>query len=137
SPSRDSRNNGSRSALTVSKRILYISYDERTLISRRALLERQGYAVASACSFTESAALCWDGECDLLILGYSIPRRHKEQLLSIFRSRCAAPVLSLWRRREPIVEAVNYVVFSDDPEQLLKSVATILLQDAPIQVSVT
>ena len=119
----------------MSKRILYISYDERTLISRRALLEQQGYSVTSAHGFSEGSVACADADFDLLILGYSIPRRQKEQLLVVFRNHCAAPVLALWRHREPIVETVNYVVFSDDPEQLLKSVATILLQDAPFQVS--
>ena len=127
----------SGSLLTVSKRILYISYDERTLIARRALLEQQGYSVTAARGFSEGSSVCADEGFDLLILGYSIPRRQKEQLLAIFRSHCAAPVLSLWRHREPLVETVNYVVFSDDPEQLLKSVATILLQDDPVQVSLT
>ena len=119
----------------MSKRILYISYDERTLIARRALLEQHGYSVRSACSFSEGAAVCANERVDLLVLGYSISRREKEQFLAIFRRHCAAPVLSLWRHREPILETVNYVVFSDDPEQFLKSVATILLQDDPLQVS--
>jgi len=114
----------------MSKRILYISYDEQVLITRRALLERQGYVVKSALGFKEGMAACADGEFHLFILGHAVPPRDKELLIASFRRNCAAPILSLWRRNERVLDTANYVAFSDDPVQFLKSVAMILVRCA-------
>ena len=43
------------------KQILLISYDERLLIARRLLLEKQGYRLLSALGPKEALANCNDG----------------------------------------------------------------------------
>lgn len=111
-------------------RILYVSYDEHLLITRRALLEQDGYLVTSALGLNEALAVCGDGGFHLFILGHAVPREDKERLIAIFRRTCTAPILSLWKRKEPVLDGVNYVTFSDDPVQFLKSVAMILLRCA-------
>ncbi|HKF23648.1 MAG TPA: hypothetical protein VKE93_18885 [Candidatus Angelobacter sp.] len=112
----------------MSKRILYVSYDEQILIARRRLLEQQGYAVTSALGLKEAINVCGDKEFQLFILGHAIPPKDKERLIAIFRQNCSAPILSLWRRNERVSDIADYVAFSDDPAQFLKSVAMIFVR---------
>jgi len=114
----------------MSKRILYVSYDEKVLIARRTLLEQRGYLVTAALGFKEAVAVCDDGEFQLFILGHAIPPKDKERLSAIFRRNCSAPILALWRRHEPVSDTADYVAFSDDPTQFLKNVARVLVQHA-------
>lgn len=114
----------------MSQRILYISYDEQLLVARRALLERQGYVVTSALGFKEAMAACGGGGFHLFILGHAVPLKDKERLIASFRKNCGAPILSLWRRNEPVLDTANYVAFSDDPARFLTSVAMILFRCA-------
>jgi DNA-binding response OmpR family regulator len=108
------------------KRILLISYDERVLIPGRALLEQEGYSVASALGLKEAVAGCKKGPYDLLILGYSIPIDDKERLIEAFRANSSAPILSLWEHDEQMAYSVDYLAFSGRPERLLGDVASIL-----------
>src|SRR5262249_24181128 len=117
------------------KRILLISYDERLLISRRMLLEREGYSVSSALGFKEALGNCNDGAFDLLILGHSIPVNDKEGLIKTFRANSSAPILSLWENDEAVSNSVDYLAFSDTPEKLLGHVETILARTASSQIS--
>ena len=117
------------------KRILLISYDERLLIARRVLLEREGYNVASALGLKEALANCNDGTFDLVVLGHSIPITDKEGLIRTFRACSSAPILSLWDNDESITNSVDYLAFSDSPEKLLGNVAAILERRAALQTS--
>jgi DNA-binding response OmpR family regulator len=112
------------------QKILCVSYDDRVLLTRRQLLEQRGYNVTTALGFKESVALCGDSGFDLLILGTSIPHSDKVKLMNKFRQSCAAPVLSLWRTYEPIVDTVDYIEFSDDPAEFVKGVGVILTRAA-------
>jgi DNA-binding response OmpR family regulator len=115
----------------MSKRILYVSYDEQILIARRRLLEQHGYVVTSALGFKEAMNVCGDDkEFQLFILGHAIPPKDKERLIAVFRQNCSAPILSLWRRNERVLDIADYVAFSDDPAQFLKSVAMIFVRYA-------
>ena len=116
------------------KRILLISYDERLLIARRMLLEREGYSVSSALGLKEALGNCNDGSFDLLILGHSIPINDKEGLIRTFRAHSAAPILSLWENDEAVSNSVDYLAFSDAPEKLLGHVETILARTASSEV---
>lgn len=113
----------------MSKHILSVSYDDRLLIERRMLLEQHGYQVTSAPGFKEAFAICKDGAFDLVILGHSIPYADKKKLIESLRNSGAAPVLSLWHHDGRIVDTADYLGFSDNPDELLKSVATILAKD--------
>jgi DNA-binding response OmpR family regulator len=113
----------------MSKHILLVSYDDRLLVKQRMLLEKQGYEVASALGLEEvkeAAASSTRVAFDLFILGLSIPPAAKKEIIEIFRRHCRAPILSLWGRGEPILDAVNYFEFSNKPDDLVRGVATIL-----------
>ena len=119
--------------MPVSKHILLISYDERRLIDRRKLLEREGYTISSAFGFKEAMGKCRDGalgSCDLVVLGHSIPFADKRQLIRAFRVNVGAPILCLLMPHEPVESGVDYVAFSDSPAKLLYNVATILARSA-------
>jgi DNA-binding response OmpR family regulator len=117
------------------RHILLISYDERLLIARRRLFEQEGYNVSSALGLKEALANCNDGAFDLLILGHCIPLADKEGLIRTFRAHSSAPILSLWAHDESVANSVDYLAFSDAPDQLLWNVAAILTKNASPQTS--
>jgi DNA-binding response OmpR family regulator len=109
----------------MSKHILLISYDDRLLIARRALLEQEGYRVSPALGFQDAMRASEDGSFDLLILGHSIPCGDQEELIRVFRAASDAPILSLWTCKERLTDGINYLAFSDTPNKLLANVAAI------------
>ena len=115
----------------MSKLILSVSYDEPLLESRHRFLEWAGYKVTSALGFANALAICDGGAFDLFILGHSIPASEKGKLMKAFRAHCESPILSLWHQHEPIVETADYLAFSDNPDDLLQSVAGIFARRAP------
>jgi DNA-binding response OmpR family regulator len=118
----------------MSKHILSVSYDDRLLIERRTLLEQQGYRVTSALGFNEAFAVCNGSVFDLVILGNSIPYTDKKKLIENLRNSSATPVLSLWQHDGRVVDTAHYLGFSDNPAELLKSVATILAKGDPAHI---
>lgn len=110
----------------MSKRILSVSYNESLLITRRMLLEQEGYQVTSALGFTESVLHCRKDKFNLFILGHSIPDREKEELIRLFRTANPAPVLSLQRDGERDVESAEHHVSPHDPVEFLNVVFRIL-----------
>ncbi len=114
----------------MSKLILSVSYDQQLLAARHALLEQAGYNVTSALGFAEALGKCKSGSFDLFILGHSIPETDNGKLIKAFRSNCASPILSLWQQDEQIVDTANYLVFSDNPDELLKNIAAIFVRGA-------
>jgi hypothetical protein len=113
------------------KRILLVSFDDLLLIEQRRLLEQQGYAVTSALRLKEAAARCKRGIFDLFILGRSIPHSIKKELIEVFRAQSTTPILSLWTPGEQVVDAVNYLEFSDSSDNFVKGVHTILTRENP------
>lgn len=110
----------------MAKHILSVSFHAELLVTRRMLLEEQGYQVTSALGFAEAVARCKDGEFDLFILGHSIPDGDKSELVKAFRKCNGTPVLSLRRDGEMPVYKTDYEVSVDDPSEFLKTVAEIL-----------
>ena len=110
----------------MSKRILLVSFDDGLLIKQRVLLEGQGYKVTPALRFKEAAVRCKKGTFDLFILSRSIPHATKEDLVEVFRAHHKAPILSLWEPGEQVLDAVNYLEFSNEPDDFVRDVATIL-----------
>jgi DNA-binding response OmpR family regulator len=110
----------------LSKRILSVSYDEALLRTREILLRRQGYSVTSALGFTDAAQQCGSSEFDLFILGHSIPLNDQRELIRIFQTRCASPVLALRRRDESAPDGAKAHVDPFDIEDLLETVDQLL-----------
>lgn len=112
----------------MSKYVLSVSYNESLLITRRMMLERVGYRVASALGFKEAASSCGKDGYDLFVLGHSIPHADKEELIKLFRNGNRAPVLSLERNGERSLASTEYHVSAQDPQEFLMIVADILGQ---------
>lgn len=110
----------------VPKQILLVAFDDNLLVRQRVVLEQQGYIVTSALRIKEATFACENGGFDLFILGHSIPHVVKVGLVGVFRLHHTAPVLSLWGPGDEILEAVNYLQFSNDLGDLVRGVATIL-----------
>ncbi|HET9281401.1 MAG TPA: hypothetical protein VFR24_05515 [Candidatus Angelobacter sp.] len=108
----------------MTQRILSVAYDESLLATRQMLLETHGYNVISALGFTQAVSHCKTGGFDLFILGHSISLADKRELIKTFRTHCRAPILSLGRVDEELVES-DFHVFADKPEKLIQSVAKI------------
>src|SRR5438477_9285934 len=107
-------------------RILSVSYDSSLLATRQVILEAVGHEVVSACGFKEALEECErSGKFDLFILGHSIPRNHKQDLIVAFRSRCPAPVIALTRGDQVTVEGADFQI-EPEPEELLSAVAQAL-----------
>jgi DNA-binding response OmpR family regulator len=103
-----------------------MSYEPALLMTRQLMLEAQGYVVVSALGYTEAQKKCAQGSYDLLILGHSIPESDKRALISEFRANCPAPIVSLLRRGESVVDGADYHVSPDDPRTLIREIRTIL-----------
>jgi len=113
----------------MAKRVLLVSFDDRLLIEQRGRLEQQGYAVTSAVRVKEAAVDCKSDTFDLFILGRLIPHSIKKDLIETFRAHNSKPILSLWTPGEQILDAVNYLEFSDSLDNFVKGVQTILTRE--------
>ncbi|HET9183579.1 MAG TPA: hypothetical protein VFP59_15700 [Candidatus Angelobacter sp.] len=112
----------------MAKRILSVSYDVSLLATRGMLLEQRGYSVTSALGFSQAIANCRDSGFDLFILGHSIPKSDKLELIKAFRENCPATILSLERHGEDLVPS-DFHASPDDPEELMKTVDRILAEN--------
>lgn len=109
----------------MTPRILSVSYDDSLLRTREMMLLGKGYEVVSCFGIDETLRHCRKGNFDLFILGHSIPRTDKGQLVENFRRYCTAPIVSLRRNNEEVVPGADYYA-QPDPEPLMKLVGKIL-----------
>ncbi len=114
----------------VAQRILSVSYDSSLLATRAMVLEHGPFVVISVLTCAEALQKCEEGLFDLLILGHSVPRSDKLQMIQRFRKHGVAPVLSLMRPGQSSVAEADFETFSDDPGQLISTVVNILAKCA-------
>lgn len=106
--------------------IVSVSYDETLLRTRHLLLEGAGHKVTSALGFHEARELC-TRDSDLVIIGHSIPRRDKLEMIACYRA--ANPnsiVIALTRAGEERLKEVDHYVNPGEPEDLLRAVERIV-----------
>lgn len=107
-------------------RILSVSYDETLLRTRELLLKSAGHRVTSAHGFHESVEASGT-PCELAIIGHSIPRKDKLDIIKHIRdSNPNVRVVALTRAGESKLSEVDYYVNPGDPEDLLRAIAMIL-----------
>lgn len=117
------------------KTILSVSCDEEILCSPLLALEPRGYKITSASNFDEAAELCGQRGFQLLVLGQAVPYAEKLALIEAYRAkRPLAPVISLRRNGQPMVEAAQYNAVADDPGELL-SIISIIFNGYPAPAS--
>lgn len=104
--------------MTGRKRILSISYDQSLLVTRQMLLEGAGYEVYSAHGFAEAVEICLvRHDCDLILIGHTVPQKDKMALIELLRSKCDAPLLSILRYGDTPIQQANFWVDSADGQR--------------------
>lgn len=113
--------------VSVAKHILCISFDASLLLTRKLLLEQQGYTVVTADTFEAACNACAaePENLGLVILGHSIPRSDKEKIIAQVRQECRAPILALLRPHESSVRGADASV-EGDPSMLVAAVRRLL-----------
>ena len=108
-------------------RILSISYDETLLLTRDLLLKSEGHDVVSALGFHRGSEACRRGGFDLFILGHSIPRDDKVDLIQLFRdNNPGALIIALTRANESRLNEVDLYLNPGDPTELLRGLAFLI-----------
>ena len=107
-------------------RILSVSYDTTLLRTRQMLLERAGYEVVSIPDLTVALEKCRSSAYDLVIMGHSIPRSDKQEIIRALREHCPAPVLALLRAGESPLKEATESIDPFNPNLLLAAVERIL-----------
>jgi DNA-binding NtrC family response regulator len=104
-------------------KILSVSYDEALLMTRQMMLEQAGYRVTSALGFSEGIEQCRACGYELVIIGHSIPRKDKSELIREAKKQCGCPVLSIRRHGDlPHPDADFSVDSLDGPQVLINEV---------------
>ena len=106
------------------QKILSISNDKSLLEIRRMILELHGFDVTSALGYNDSLATCRQSQnFDLVIMGDSIHRPEKEQLLAEVKKNGSAKVLYIRTPGDrPLLGAENSIETLDSPEALIQTV---------------
>ncbi len=84
----------------MAKRVLSICYDGAQLAARQRILEQEGYAVMSVLDMAEAKGQYRNGEFDLVLVGYSVPQAHIEELLANLCRLSNAPLLIVLRSEQ-------------------------------------
>ena len=105
------------------KPILSISYEQSLLLTREMLLSDAGFQVTPAKTLRDALECCRKSKFDLIIVGHSIPKNDKQEVVKQIRQLSSAPVLSIRRHgEEPLPEATYSIASIAGPEALLEAV---------------
>jgi hypothetical protein len=108
-------------------RILSIAYDQILAATREMLFSSIGLYVASALTLGGAIELCRSQSFDLIVVGHSIPRDHRQSLVKELGRYCDAPILALYRPVEPALPGADYTFDStQSPAALLAAITNIL-----------
>ena len=107
------------------KSVLCVSWNPSLASTRQMLLTQAGYRVISALGEKEAASRCRD-EADLLVLGHSVPRDKKKEVIKCFRQHSQAPILSLLRPGQDKLPETDFAVEAFNPVEFVQAVQAIL-----------
>ncbi len=107
------------------KTVLCVSAELSLALTRELLLKNAGYDVISAMQ-QDAEAACASTKPDLLLLGHSVDRRRKKELIAAFRKRSTAPVVSLLRPYESKLAEADVGIPGGEPDVVLGTVRKLL-----------
>ena len=110
---------------TMPRTIVCVSAEANLALTRELLLTHAGYNVISTME-TDAEGVCASAEADLLLLGHSVSRQRKQELIEIFRRRSTAPVVSLLRPFESKLPEADVGVPGGEPDIVLATVRKLL-----------
>lgn len=104
-------------------RIISVSYDHTLLLTRELMLKGAGHQVTSCLGYEEAVSNCSRVPFDLVIVGHSIPKNDKLNMIAAFRHQNAnALIVALARAGEPRLNEVDVYVTPGDPEELIRAI---------------
>src|SRR5690242_11852137 len=107
-------------------RLISVSYDETLLRTRELLLKNAGYSVKSAIGFREAMEVCAH-VAELAIIGHSIPKKDKVEIIACFRvANPKGIVIALTRAGEERLKEVDAYINPGNPEELVRAIQYIL-----------
>jgi DNA-binding response OmpR family regulator len=107
-------------------RLISVSYDETLLRTRELMLKNAGHSVRSAIGFKEAIEVCTQ-TADLTIIGHSIPKKDKLEIVRCYRSANAKGiVIALTRAGEERLKEVDAYINPGNPEELVRAIQYIL-----------
>ena len=90
------------------------------------MLEQGAYTVVSALGRNDALARCGE-PADLIIIGHSIPKEDKIEIIQCFRAANPRGItLALTRAGEERLKEVDTYLSPGDPEELLRAIRRIL-----------
>ncbi len=108
-------------------RILSVSYDETLLRTRELLLKSAGHKTTSALQHKEAMEKCRQTGYELVIIGHSIAKADKLEIIACFRkNNPRAIVIALTRGGESRLREVDHYINPGDPEELLRAIGRVL-----------
>jgi DNA-binding NtrC family response regulator len=111
-------------------RIVSVSYDETLLLTRELLLKGAGHEVTSCLGYVDALNGA-NSACDVAIIGHSIPKQDKLDMIAAFRrNQPKAVIVALTRGGEPRLNEVDVYVTPGDPEELIGTIRRIVKQDS-------
>ncbi len=101
-----------------------ISADPSLLETRRAILERGGYLVSCASNAVDAIRLCRQEAFDTVVVGHSIPKRHRRAVIQAVRKyNPAALIIGLYKISPDEAVGADVVIDSHDgPDILIEAV---------------
>lgn len=107
-------------------RIVSVSYDETLLLTRELLLKTVKHQVTSCLGYVE-ALRCADTHFDVAIVGHSIPKQDKLDIIAAFRrNNPEVIIVALTRAGEGRLNEVDVYVTPGDPEELIRAIDRVL-----------
>ena len=107
--------------------ILVASWDPVLAGIRKAILEKEGFAVLQARGSAGVRALCRKKKINLVVIGYSVPPSEKRRVWLEARKACKVPILELLRGGETeLMESSVLAHESRTPDDFVKSVRSVL-----------
>jgi DNA-binding response OmpR family regulator len=107
--------------------ILVASWDPVLAGVRKAILEKEGFAVLQARGSAGIRELCKKGKVNLVLIGYSVPPSEKRRVWAEARKSCKAPILELLRGGETeLIESNVFAHESRTPDDFVKLVRSVL-----------
>jgi DNA-binding NarL/FixJ family response regulator len=107
--------------------ILVASWDPVLAGIRKAILEKEGFAVLQARGSAGVRALCRKKKINLVLIGYSVPPSEKRRVWLEARKVCKVPILELLRGGETeLMESSVFAHESRTPDDFVKSVRSVL-----------
>jgi DNA-binding NtrC family response regulator len=114
-----------RSAIMKKPTVLCVSADIVLAATRELLLSRAGCEVISILGAADGIMACSNCKADLLVIGHSVPRPDKQQVITAFRKSSKAPIISLLAPHQQKLPEATFGIDGGEPDALVEAVRSL------------